>query len=303
MTDTAPLYDIRDGRFARLIHPHARLDRLWTGGRWCEGPAWFPAGKYAIWSDIPNDRVMRWDATDGSVSVFECPALNQNGHAVDREGRLIRCEHRGRAVTRIEPDGTRTVLADRYRGQRLNSPNDVTVHADGSVWFSDPTYGIDSDYEGVAAEGEIGAQNVYRIGPDGALEAVIEDLRQPNGLAFSPDGSVLYVSDTGITHDPACPPEIHAYPVLADGTGVGEGVPFCRCDTGVFDGFRLDRAGNLWSSAGDGVHCFAPDGTMLGRIAVPETVANLCFIGPARNRLLICATSSVYAIYVNATGL
>ncbi len=294
--------DIRDARFAKLIHGNARMERLWTGGRWAEGPAYLPAGRYLIWSDIPNDRLMRWDETDGSVSIFEQPCRNQNGHTVDAQGRLVSCEHRGRCVSRIEPDGSRTILADSYQGKRLNSPNDAVVKSDGSVWFTDPTYGIDSEYEGDAAPSEIGASNVYRIAPDGTMTVVISDMVKPNGLAFSPDERLLYVADTGRTHDPNCTPAIRAYPLAADGVSVGKGSEFVVCDAGLFDGFRVDTDGNIWSSAGDGVHCFASDGTMIGKILVPEVVANVCFGGPKRNRLFICATTSVFSLYVNARG-
>ena len=296
------IYNIIDPKFSRLIQINAQLERLWTGGRWCEGPAWFAAGKYAIWSDIPNDRVMRWDATDGSVSEFEKPALNQNGHSVDGAGRLLSCEHKGRAVSRIEHDGTRTILADRFEGKRLNSPNDLAVKSDGSIWFSDPTYGIDSDYEGDAAASEIGSNHVYRIDADGSVAVVVSDLVQPNGLAFSPDESLLYVADTGSTHAPDCIPKIAAYPISSDGHTVGDGRVFSVCDTGLYDGFRVDIEGHIWTSAGDGIHCIAPDGTLLGKIHIPEVVANLCFIGPKRNRLFICATTSIYSIFVNAKG-
>jgi gluconolactonase len=295
--------DIRDPRFARLIHGNARIDKLWTGGRWAEGPAYLPAGKYLIWSDIPNDRLMRWDETSGHVSVFEQPCRNQNGHTVDAQGRLVACEHRGRCVSRIEPDGTRAVLADSFDGKRLNSPNDAVVKSDGSIWFTDPSYGIDSEYEGDAAPSEIGSSNVYRIDPaSGAVTLVIEEMVQPNGIAFSPDESLLYVADTGRTHKPDHPPVIRAYPVAPDGASVGPGRDFVTCDAGLFDGFRVDTNGNIWSSAGDGVHCFAPDGALIGKILLPEVVANVCFGGPKRNRLFICATSSVFALYVNARG-
>lgn len=295
--------DIRDDRFARLIHGNANLDLLWTGGRWCEGPAYLPAGKYLIWSDIPNDRLMRWDETDGSVSVFDQPCRNQNGHTVDREGRLVCCEHRGRCVSRIEPDGSRTVLADRYEGKRLNSPNDVVVKSDGSIWFTDPTYGIDSEYEGDAAPSEIGASNVYRIDPEsGAVTLVIDDMVKPNGLAFSPDESLLYVADTGRTHRPDCEPKIRAYPLSDDRTAVHAGRDFVLCDNGLFDGFRVDTNGNVWSSAADGVHVFAPAGKLIGKILLPEVVANVCFGGIKRNRLFICATTSIFSLYVNAQG-
>jgi gluconolactonase len=299
MTD---IYDIRDARFERLIHGSARMETLWTGGRWCEGPAYHAAGKYLIWSDIPNDRLLRWDETSGAVSTFLQPCLNHNGHTVDRQGRLICCEHRGRAVTRIEHDGSRTVLASHWEGKRLNSPNDVVVKSDGAIWFTDPSYGIDSEYEGDASPSEIGRRQVYRISPEGRLSLVVSDLVQPNGIAFSPVESLLYVADTGWTHDRACTPKIRAYPVKKDGKSVGKGRTFAECDTGLFDGFRVDVAGNVWTSAGDGVHCFAPDGTLLGKLLTGEVVANLCFGGPKRNRLFICATTTLRAIYVNTQG-
>jgi sugar lactone lactonase YvrE len=192
--------EILDARFKELVHGNVHLDKLYTGCRWAEGPAYFPAGRYLIWSDIPNDRILRYDECDGSVAVFRHPANNTNGHTVDREGRLISCEHRGRCVSRIEHNGKRTVLADRWQGKRLNSPNDVVVKSDGSIWFSDPTYGIDSHYEGDAADSEIGSSHVFRIDPaNGAVAAVATDFVKPNGLAFSPDESFLYVADR---HDP-----------------------------------------------------------------------------------------------------
>jgi gluconolactonase len=294
---------IFDDRFRDLMLPTAQLDRLWTGGRWTEGPAYFPAGRYLVWSDIPNDRVMRWDETDGSVSVFESPCYHANGHTIDREGRLVRCEHRGRAVTRIEHDGTRTVLVDRIAGRRFNSPNDVVVKSDGTVWFSDPTYGIDTDYEGEAAASEIGASHVYRFDPaTGDCAAVTQDFAKPNGLAFSPDERVLYVADTGQTHEPGRPAQIRRFTVAEGGRTLSGGEVFATCDNGLFDGFRIDVAGNLWTSAGDGVRCYAPDGALLGTVPVPEVVANLCFGGPRRNRLFICGTTSLYAIYVATRG-
>ena len=299
---SADIYEIGDARFAALVHGNARLDTLWTGGRWCEGPVYSATGKYILWSDIPNDRVMRWDETDGSVSVFEHPCGYHNGHTTDLQGRLISCEHGGRAVSRTEHDGNRTVLADRFEGKKLNSPNDVVVKSDGSVWFSDPSYGIDSDYEGHAAPSEIGASQVYRCAADGSVSAVVSDLVQPNGLAFSPDETFLYVADTGRTHVPDCAPKIRRYPVQADGSALGGGEDFAISDCGLFDGFRVDVSGNVWSSAGDGVHCFSPDGELLGKILIPEVVSNVCFFGPKRNRLAITATTSVYSIYVNAKG-
>lgn len=295
--------DIHDERFRGLIHGEARIDTLWTGGRWCEGPAYLPASRTLVWSDIPNDRLMRWDECSGTVVAFEQPCRHQNGHAVDRLGRLIACEHLGRCVSRTEPDGSRTILADRFEGRRLNSPNDVAVKSDGSVWFTDPSYGIDSDYEGDAAPSEIGARNVYRIDPaSGAVTLVVDDLVQPNGIGFSPDERLLYVSDTGRSHQPDRPRLIRAYPVAPDGASVHDGHDLAVGEDGAFDGFRVDTAGNVWTSAGRGVSVYAPDGTLLGRIRLPEAVANVEFGGRKRNRLFICATSSVHALYVNARG-
>lgn len=294
------IYEIHDPRFNSLIHRNAGMDLLWEGGRWCEGPAYLAAGKYLVWSDIPNDRLMRWDECDGNVSVFKQPCNNHNGHTVDLEGRLVSCEHRSRCVSRIEHDGHTTILADKYEGKKLNSPNDLVVKSDGSIWFTDPSYGIDSEYEGDAAPSEIGANNVYRIDPDSTLTIVIDDMVQPNGLAFSPDESLLYVADTGMTHVPECAPVIRAYQV--DGKTVGAGQFYAECDVGLFDGFRVDTNGNVWSSAGDGVHCYAPDGTLLGKILVDEVVANVVFGGPKKNRLFICATTTMRSIYVNAIG-
>jgi gluconolactonase len=295
--------EIIDERFKKLAHGNVHLDKLYTGCRWAEGPAYFAAGKYLVWSDIPNDRVMRFDETDGSVSVFLSPAMNHNGHTVDREGRLISCEHRGRCVSRIEHDGSRTILADRFDGKRLNSPNDAVVKSDGSIWFTDPTYGIDSNYEGDASPSEIGASNVYRIDPaSGAVTAVATDFVKPNGIAFTPDEKELYIVDTGETHVKDGPRHIRAFPVSEDGKSLGKGRLFATCSVGLFDGFRFDTKGNVWTSAGDGVHVYASDGVLIGKIKVPEVVANVCFGGQKRNRLYICGTTSLYAIYVNAQG-
>ena len=296
-------YLILDDRFRGVALGNSQLERLWTGCRWAEGPAYFPGGRYLVWSDIPNNRMMRFDETDGSVSVFRQPSRNSNGQTVDREGRLVTCEHRSRAVARTEHDGTRTVLAERVGGKRFNSPNDVVVKSDGTVWFSDPTYGIDSDYEGDAAPSEIGASHVYRCDPaTGECAAVTSDFVKPNGLAFSPDEKLLYIADTGATHVKDGPHHIRRFSVGADGKTLSGGEVFAVCEPGLFDGFRLDVHGNIWTSAGDGVHIYAPDATLLGKILVPEVVANVCFGGPKRNRLFICATTSLYAIYVRVSG-
>jgi gluconolactonase len=295
--------EVLDKRFARLLIGHAKLEKLWTGCRWAEGPAYFPAGKYLVWSDIPNDRLMRYDETDGSVSVFWQGCGNHNGHTTDREGRLISCEHLARCVSRIEHDGSRTVLATHWTGKRLNSPNDVVVAADGAIWFSDPTYGIDMDYEGEIAESEIGSSNVYRLDPDtGALDAIVTDRVKPNGLAFSPNGKHLYVADTGRSHVPDLPVTITRYPVAKGGKAVGEGETFATCPAGFYDGFRVDRHGNIWTSAGTEVHVLGPDGTLGIRIGIGEIVGNLCFGGPKRNRLYICGQTSLYGLYVNSAG-
>jgi gluconolactonase len=242
--------------------------------------------------------MMRFDETDASVSVFRCPSNNSNGNTIDREGRLVSCEHLMRRVSRTEHDGSVTVLADRYDGRRLNSPNDVVVKSDGAIWFSDPTYGIDGDYEGLQSKSEIGASNVYRIdGESGNISLVASDRVQPNGLAFSPDETVLYIADTGATHVSGLPATIWSYKV--ERHGLGPAALFATCPEGLFDGFRCDIHGNIWTSAGRNVFCYAPDGTHLGTIPIGELVANVCFGGQRRNRLYICGQTSLYSIYLN----
>ena len=290
---------IHDPRFRALIIGHAKLEHLWTGGRWAEGPAYFPAGRYLVWSDIPNDRMMRFDETDGSVSVFRQSSNNSNGNTVDRQGRLVTCEHLSRRVTRTEHDGSITILADRFEGKRLNSPNDLVVKSDGSIWFTDPAYGIDSDYEGIRAAQEQVACYLFRIDPEtGALTKMLDDRDRPNGLAFSPDESLLYVADTGSN----VPPTIHAYPVLDGGKQLGTPTLFATCPEGKFDGFRVDIDGNIWTSGGKSVLCYAPDGTHIGTIPVGEIVANVCFGGQRRNRLYICGQTSLYSIFLKTNG-
>jgi gluconolactonase len=291
-----------DERFDRLVPGPARLEKLAEGFRWAEGPAYFPAGRYLVWSDIPNDRMMRYDETSNAVSVFRTPAGYSNGNTVDRQGRLITCEHGNRRVTRTEHDGSLTVLASHYQGKRFNSPNDAVVKSDGSIWFTDPAYGIDSDYEGHRAESEIGGCHVYRIDPgSGDIEIVADDFVRPNGIAFSPDESRLYVADTGATHMTDGPRHIRVFDVGGNGRLTG-GEVFATSTNGLFDGFRFDEAGRLWTSAGDGVHCYADDGTLIGKVLVPEAVANVAFGGPKRNRLYICGTTSLYAIMLHVNG-
>jgi gluconolactonase len=297
-------FEIHDARFGALVFENVQVEQLWTGARWTEGPAYVPAGRYALFSDIPNDRVMRYDEISGEVSLFSDRCGYHNGRTLDRQGRVVSCEHGGRRVSRVEHDGTTTVVADAFEGKRLNSPNDVVVKSDGSIWFTDPTYGIDSDYEGHAAISEIGGSYVYRVdGDSGEITAVACDFAKPNGLAFNADETRLFVSDTGISHAVDGPRHIRVLDVAADGKSlVPGGQVFATCEDGLFDGFRLDTAGNIWTSAGDGVHCYGPDGTLLGKVKLPEAAANVEFIGPKRNRLLICASQSVYAVYLRTTG-
>jgi len=298
---SAPIHDIIDPRFSDLIIGSAQLERLYSGCRWAEGPVWFKDGDYLIWSDIPNRRMMRY-LPDGTVGVYRADSNFSNGNTRDRQGRLVSCEHGARRVTRTEYDGTITVLADRFEGRRLNSPNDVVVHSDGSVWFTDPTYGILTDYEGFRAEPEQATHNVYRLDPaTGQLTAVATDFLQPNGLAFSPDEKRLYIADSGSSHKAGAPRHIRVFDV-ENGT-LGNGREFCNLEFGVPDGLRVDTQGNVWTSGGPAIHCYAPDGTLLGRLNIPEGVANLTFGGPRGNRLFITATTSLYAIYLGISGV
>jgi gluconolactonase len=290
-----------DKRFGELYAGHARIERLWTGARWCEGPAWFAAGRYLVWSDIPNNRMMRLVEPSGEVSIFREHSNNSNGNTVDNQGRLVTCEHLARRVTLTDYDGKIVTLADKYRGKRLNSPNDVVVKSDGSIWFTDPAYGIDSDYEGDRQTQEQDGCHVYRVDPrTGEVAAAVTDMVRPNGIAFSPDEQYLYVADTGISHQTNGPKHIRKFKV--DGAQVSGGEVFADCTAGVFDGFRFDTEGRLWTSAADGVHVYAPDGALLGKFLVPEIVANLTFGGTKRNRLYICGTTSIYSLFTFATG-
>jgi gluconolactonase len=300
---TSDYYEVFDKRFGRLFNSNAHVDKLFTGCRWAEGPVYFAAGRYLLWSDIPNDRMLRYDETDSAVSVFRQPAGNSNGNTTDREGRLVTCEHGGRRVSRTEHDGSITTLADKWKGKRLNSPNDVVVKSDGSIWFTDPAYGIDTDYEGNKAESEIGACHVYRIDPkSGEIDAVITDMVRPNGIAFSPDEKLLYVVDTGRTHGPQNPAHMRVFKVGDKGKLSG-GEVFADCTAGLFDGLRLDTEGRIWTSAADGIHCYEPDGTLIGKVKVPEVVANCAWGGPKRNMLYICGTTSLYAVRLMVNGV
>ncbi|NND49935.1 MAG: SMP-30/gluconolactonase/LRE family protein [Rhizobiales bacterium] len=296
-------FETWDDRFLGLAYPNVHAEKLYEGCRWAEGPAYFAAGRFLLWSDIPNDRILRWDETNGVVSTFRHPCGYTNGHAIDLEGRLVSCEHGGRCVSRTEHDGSRTVLADRFEGRRLNSPNDVVVKSDGSIWFTDPSYGIESEYEGHIGDREIDGCHVYRIDPQsGETSAVATDFERPNGLAFSPDERRLYIVDSGFSHGADKPRHIRVFDIADDGCTLSGGAVIANCQQGIFDGLRLDMAGNLWVGAGDGVHCLASDGAALGRISLPEAVANVCFGGPKQNRLFICATRCLYAVYLNVQG-
>jgi len=306
VTETIQEYLIVDPSFRRLVSRHMRLIKLWTGAAWTEGPVYAADGDYLLFSDIPNDRIMRFvpDHTGllGSVSVYRQPANNANGHTRDREGRLVSCEHGARRVTRTEYDGRITVIADRYQGKRLNSPNDVVVKSDGTIWFTDPPYGILSDLEGFKAEPEYGGAHVFCFDPrTNELRVAADDFDKPNGLAFSPDETTLYIADTGVSHAPDGPHHVRAFAVTEHNRLTG-GRVLAVCDAGRFDGFRVDTAGRLWSSANDGVHCLAASGDLLGKILVPEVVSNVCFGGPKRNRLFITATTSLYAVYTHVNG-
>jgi gluconolactonase len=298
---TADLYEILDDRFrtGRCTAGDSRLEVLHSDCRWAEGPVYVPAWRQLIWSDIPNDRLLRWDEATGAVGVFRTSAGHPNGNTLDHQGRLITCEQGNRRLTRTEHDGTITVLADHWQGKRLNSPNDATVRSDGSVYFSDPDFGITSDYEGHRAESEIGSCNVYRIDPrTGEVDLAADDLEAPNGLVLSPDERQLYVSDTGAGR-------IRVYDVRPDGS-LSRGDVFAEIPpggTGRFDNLRFDDGGRLWAAAmADGVHCYDPDGTLIGRLDVPGVVANIAWGGAKRNRLFIAADTTLYSLVMGVTG-
>jgi gluconolactonase len=295
-------YEYYDNRFYDLTVPIADVELLYDRCRWAEGPVWFNDHSALVWSDIPNQRLLRWIEGQG-VSEFRTRTDFVNGNTRDRQGRLVSCEHGGRRVIRQEPDGSITTIADRHDGKRLNSPNDVVVKSDGTIWFTDPSYGIISNYEGHKAPQEQDGCNVFCVDPaSGAIRVVADDFVKPNGLCFNADESLLFVADSGRSHDPDGPHHIRVFDVGPDNR-LSNGRVFCEVDPGVPDGFRLDVDGNVWTSCQDGVLCFAPDGTRLGKIRIPTMVANLTFGGPRRNRLFITATHALYAVYVATTGI
>jgi len=302
-----PAIEVIDQRFAKYKVGNAAVERLYTGARWAEGPVWFADGRYLLFSDIPNNRTLRWLEDTGEVSVFRSPSNYSNGNYRDRQGRLLTCEHDSRRLTRTELDGTITILMERFQGKRLNAPNDLVVHSDGAIWFTDPGYGIMSNYEGHKAHPELPA-NVYRLDPTtGEATVVAADMDKPNGLCFSPDEKKLYVVDTGEPKQPGGPHPIRVYDV-EDRVRLKNGRAFADMSPGSSDGIRCDVDGNLWSAAGwggesfNGVHVFAPDGTLIGRVHIRETCANLCFGGAKKNRLFMAASQSLYAVYVNTEG-
>ncbi|MDR5828329.1 SMP-30/gluconolactonase/LRE family protein [Caballeronia sp. LP006] len=298
-----PAVRVLDPRFNALRLASASVECLYQGARWSEGPVWFGDGRYLLWSDIPNNRILRWDEESGQVGEFRKPSNNANGNTRDREGRLVTCEHLTRRVTRTEYDGSITVLADRYQGKPLNSPNDVVVKSDGSIWFSDPPFGIDGYYEGEKQTAQL-KPAVYRVdGQSGEITLVFDGFIGPNGLAFSPDESVLYVVESR-----SSPRTIHAFDVLDDGRKLGEPRLVIDAARGTPDGFRVDIHGNLWCGWGmgdaelDGVRVFTPQGEAIGHIDLPERCANVCFGGRHRNRLFMAASHGLYALYVNTQG-
>jgi gluconolactonase len=294
-----PAIESLDPRFDTYRLGSAHVERLWTGARWAEGPVWFGDWRCLLFSDIPNNRILCWSEDTGEVTTFRKPSNFSNGHTRDRQGRLVSCEHGTRRVTRTEHDGSITVLLDQFDGKRLNAPNDVVVHSDGSIWFTDPGYGILKHYEGTQAPFEL-PRYVYRVDPQsGEATVVADDFDRPNGLCFSPDERLLYIVDTG------APNHIRVFDV-ADGK-LSNGRLFVGMRPSNSDGIRADRDGNIWSGAGGppglrGVHCYAPDGTRIGQIHLPENCANICFGGAQKNRLFMVASQSLYSVYVEALG-
>jgi gluconolactonase len=298
-----PAVRVLDPRFNALRVGMASVECLYQGARWSEGPVWFGDSRTLVWSDIPNNRMLRWDEETGEVRTFRKPSNNANGNTRDREGRLVTCEHLTRRVTRTEYDGSITVLADQYNGKPLNSPNDVIVKSDGSIWFSDPSFGIDGFYEGERKEAEL-KPAVYRVdGKSGEITMMTDTLIGPNGLAFSPDESVVYIVDSR-----ASPRKIFAFDISHDGLELTNQREVIDAGQGTPDGFRVDVHGNLWCGWGmgsdelDGVRIFTPQGEAIGHIALPERCANVCFGGRYRNRLFMAASHGLYSLYVNTQG-
>jgi gluconolactonase len=301
MNRPSPCTESHDPRFDALVLFNAELELLADGFRWLEGPVWFGDHDCLLFSDIPNNRTLRWSERHG-VSTFLEPSEFANGQTRDRQGRLIQCHHRSRCLTRRELDGRITTLIREARGQRLNAPNDVVVKSDGSIWFSDPLYGLMNDYEGGRQRSEQ-PPALYRLDPEsGVAEAVATDFDGPNGLAFSPDESLLYVAESGAPGDPSPRQAIRRFRVSDDGRSLSGGEEFHRITPGWADGFRVDEHGNLWCGAADGVHCIAPDGSLLGKVLVPQRVSNLCFGDRARSRLFLCASTALYALFTNTRG-
>jgi gluconolactonase len=303
-----PAIEVVDPRFEKYRVISAAVERLYTGARWAEGPVWFGDGRYLVFSDIPNNRMLRWLEDTNEVTVFRSPSNYSNGNFRDRQGRLLSCEHDTRRVTRTEYDGTITILADSYQGKKFNAPNDIVTHSDGAIWFTDPGYGIMSNYEGHKANFELPTA-VYRLDPKTKdLSVVASDMDKPNGLCFSPDEKLLYVVDSGLPKHPNDPRPIRVYDVV-EGKQLKNGRLFVNMSPGSSDGIRCDVDGNVWSAAGwgpesyNGVHCMAPDGKLIGKIHLPETCANLCFGGAKKNRLFMAASQSLYSVYVGTEGV
>ena len=297
-------FEILEKEFNSCLTGHGRVERLWTGARWVEGPVWFPAGRFLLFSDIPNNRMLRWDETNGGVSEFRNPSNFSNGNTRDLQGRLITCNHLSRSVTRTEHSGEVTTLASHFDSKRLNSPNDIVVKSDGSIWFTDPDYGIMSDYEGCKSPSEQSSCNVFRIDQKtGNVDLITDRLIKPNGLCFNKSESKLYVSDTGGSHVEGGPRNIYSFDLKGEAVFSENPELFAECSNGLFDGFRIDSEDRIWTSAADGVHCYNSVGVLIGKIKIPEIVSNVCFGGERLNRLFITGTTSLYSAYLAVNGI